>query len=1074
MSAPAGASPAGTIVLTSGPSGTPTRIDVVDASNSYVLFEYGGNFFQPLQTVPVGGGIGTSLPSNLTSDYPRRLVGSLVTAIGFDEATSLPTLDFVQADGTGAGTVDVPTGYHWIRSAASADGWYVWSRNADKTIEIGDLTTAGVVVDVAALPNSAHASIRKATSDESGLVVAYRDDSCDVLAEDITFVPVVGSPRVLLHPASCTPQSASDLAVGGGNAAWSWYDDATSTESVKFSATSGGAIGSTTALNGFDLFDAFAVSAGQLASISFDDHLVTVPLSGGSATTSAYLATIDGSTGPNLASNDTDFVFGLVDSQSDSGIYTTPSAAVDPTKIFSGGVDNLAARNIALAPGQVAYQDNATPDNPVFTRSLTTSGGGLSAGPESLVTSSATGFGLALSGTRVAYEPALATLDLRSSDGAVKHVASLTSSPRFFGIKALSGRRLLYAANTPNGYALYNDVTGSSAAAPGPSQIDDAALWGNYLVTLSDDGVIRREDLAKGTASTIYTIPRSGTDDVFGRVFVWGNTVAWSSEVCGDSSGCTEKGAYLTVSPGAVPGTPTPLGSVFIAAMSNGYVAYLDGSTTDSPLVARPLAGGPLITLTDTPCGSALRLSLDDSTAAWLDCPDGYDAIFAPQGTAEAGPLPHVSNPPWFLGDPQAPGSYNTGSGTWDADFVTSAVLTSCSVVVSRDSSPVRTLPCDSAAMAFGEATASWDGTDSEGATVSPGIYTWTLDAANGDGSLRDYDGSVAQVTGTIAVDPTALPGAPTGVQGNPGDGQVTVSWSAPSEHGDSALVGYDVQYSADSGAHWTSASSAFHASLSTTQTVTGLTNDTPYIFRVAAINSSSLGAYSTPSAVVTPHGGGGGGPLPPPPGTTPTSPAPTTSPTPTTSPAPTTSPTETPASGVPTLATPPRVSGHIKVGGTVTCTATYSGADWQGTAWLLDGKRIRGHLSSSYTITASDFGHTLSCQSAARNEAGWTPVSVTSAERVRRGPALRAANSFMSGGSKVGARLTAHVSGWTPSASRVHYRWLRNGHVIPGATGRHYRLRQGDSGARIRVVVTATHHGYAQGRVALGPTTVS
>ena len=188
---------------------------------------------------------------------------------------------------------------------------------------------------------------------------------------------------------------------------------------------------------------------------------------------------------------------------------------------------------------------------------------------------------------------------------------------------------------------------------------------------------------------------------------------------------------------------------------------------------------------------------------------------------------------------------------------------------------------------------------------------------------------------------------------------------------------------------------------------------------------------------------------------------------TPTPTPTPTSSPTSTtlPVSNPPTLATPPQIHGTVAVGETVTCVVSYNDATWQGTSWLIDSHRVPGHVSSSYPITADDFGHALSCQAAAHNDAGWTPTTATSPVPIRRGAALRpAGNPFISGGAKVGDRLTVHVGGWTPAAAHIRYQWLRDGHRIPGATGRHYRLRQRDAGTRIEVVVIGTRHGYAPG----------
>ncbi|HWB68205.1 MAG TPA: fibronectin type III domain-containing protein, partial [Mycobacteriales bacterium] len=86
------------------------------------------------------------------------------------------------------------------------------------------------------------------------------------------------------------------------------------------------------------------------------------------------------------------------------------------------------------------------------------------------------------------------------------------------------------------------------------------------------------------------------------------------------------------------------------------------------------------------------------------------------------------------------------------------------------------------------------------------------------------------------------VPGAPAAPTATAGLGQATVSWSAPSDNGGSAITGYDVQYSSDGGTTWTSASDAFHTSTATTQTVTGLTGGTAYVFRVAAFNANGKG----------------------------------------------------------------------------------------------------------------------------------------------------------------------------------------------------------------------------------------
>lgn len=95
------------------------------------------------------------------------------------------------------------------------------------------------------------------------------------------------------------------------------------------------------------------------------------------------------------------------------------------------------------------------------------------------------------------------------------------------------------------------------------------------------------------------------------------------------------------------------------------------------------------------------------------------------------------------------------------------------------------------------------------------------------------------------------LPVAPTSVTGSAGDRAVEVSWTAPSPAPPLPVSDYGIQYSNDNGTTW--ATFADVVSTLTSATVTGLTNNTAYKFRVRAINNIGLGAYSAASSAVTP-----------------------------------------------------------------------------------------------------------------------------------------------------------------------------------------------------------------------------
>jgi peptidoglycan/xylan/chitin deacetylase (PgdA/CDA1 family) len=92
-------------------------------------------------------------------------------------------------------------------------------------------------------------------------------------------------------------------------------------------------------------------------------------------------------------------------------------------------------------------------------------------------------------------------------------------------------------------------------------------------------------------------------------------------------------------------------------------------------------------------------------------------------------------------------------------------------------------------------------------------------------------------------------PGAPTSVSGDPGDGSVALSWTAPSSNGGSPITSYRITPYIGS----TAQTPITTGSTGTSRTVTGLTNGTAYTFRVAAINAAGTGPDSTASAAVTP-----------------------------------------------------------------------------------------------------------------------------------------------------------------------------------------------------------------------------
>ena len=96
-----------------------------------------------------------------------------------------------------------------------------------------------------------------------------------------------------------------------------------------------------------------------------------------------------------------------------------------------------------------------------------------------------------------------------------------------------------------------------------------------------------------------------------------------------------------------------------------------------------------------------------------------------------------------------------------------------------------------------------------------------------------------------LSVIPASIPGAPTGLTAEPGDGQVHLQWTAPISDGGNTITGYEYQQKTGSTPFGSGINISGSNANTTEHTVTGLTNGTNYTFRVRAKNPMGEGLPS-------------------------------------------------------------------------------------------------------------------------------------------------------------------------------------------------------------------------------------
>ncbi len=144
--------------------------------------------------------------------------------------------------------------------------------------------------------------------------------------------------------------------------------------------------------------------------------------------------------------------------------------------------------------------------------------------------------------------------------------------------------------------------------------------------------------------------------------------------------------------------------------------------------------------------------------------------------------------------------------------------------------------------------------------TVTPNNYlTYIFDHWLDTGSTTSTrnisissDTTITAVYKTASSAVSTTPRPPTGLTATAtSSSQINLSWTAPTDNGGSAITGYKIERSTDSGTTW-STIVANSASTSTTYSDTGLAASTAYTYRVSAINAIGTGSPSNTASATT------------------------------------------------------------------------------------------------------------------------------------------------------------------------------------------------------------------------------
>ena len=811
--------------------------------------------------------------------YATNSLGTTYTSVGtFTTTVPTPTLTF-----TTPSTASVAVGAtrtNAVTSTLSGGSYGAVSYTSSDTGKATVNATTGVVTGVAVGSTTITATQAAAAGFNATTSTSY------------TLTVTIGTPTISAAPSASSiiyGQTLASSALSGGTAsvpgtfAFTTPSTApgvgTAAQGVTFTPTDPTNYTSmTTTVNVTVVKATPAITVAPTASgITYGQTLAASTLSGGTASTAGTFTFTTVSTAPNAGTS----AQGVTFTPSGTALFNTTTTTVNvtvakatptitwatPSAITYGTALSATQLNATgSVAGTIAYSpaSGATPSAGTQTLTATftptdTVNYNTATRTVSLVVGKATPTITWATPSAITYGTALSATQLNATGSVAGTIAYSPAS----GTTPSAGTQTLTATFTPTDAANYNPATGSVSLTV--NKATPTITWATPSAITYGTSLSATQLNATGSvAGTIAYSPASGTTPSAGTQTLTATFTPTDAANYNPATGTVS----LTVNkatPTIAWATPSAItyGTALSATQLNatGSVA---GTITYSPASGTtPSAGTQTLTATFTPTDTAnynpatgtvsLTVNKATPTLTWAT-PSAITygtALTATQLNATSSVAGTIAYSPASGATPSAgtqtltatftptdAANYNPATGTVSLTVnkatPTIAWATPSAITFGTALSATQLNATASVAGAFAYSPASGS---------IPSVGTQTLSATFTPTDTANYNPASASVALSVAV---AVPGSPTAITATTANGEATVTFTAPSNPGSSAITGYTIRATASDGSTVTVNATGSPAK------VTGLTPGKSYRFTVTANNSAGSSDTGTTSNALT------------------------------------------------------------------------------------------------------------------------------------------------------------------------------------------------------------------------------